>query len=68
MTADSVTMHCSSLVMVLGHAVIDRDCWPVTDKKDEMKFRKKCGNWLEQIIHVSVLVSYVIQVWFMPLY
>jgi len=56
MTADSVTMHCSSLVMVLGHAVIDRDCWPVTDKKDEMKFRKKCSSWLEQIIHVSVLV------------
>lgn len=31
-----------------------RNCWPVTDKKDEAQFRKVCNNWLSQIAEVSV--------------
>ncbi|CAL1526280.1 unnamed protein product [Lymnaea stagnalis] len=26
-----------------------RDCWPVSDKKTELQFRKVCNNWLTQI-------------------
>jgi len=52
---DCMLFYCA-LSLCCHYAVIDRDCWPVTDKKDEQLFRKKCTSWLEQIVRVSVIV------------
>ena len=55
----SFIVHCGSPVVIECHTVIDRDCWPVTDKKDEQLFRKKCVSWLEQIVQVSTNKNFI---------